>query len=83
MSRKLIGALSAALGATGGYALGSRVQRKKLQGKVDESVQASELATKLRERAESTNRRLRVENYYVRKALNELARRMRTQKIGE
>ena len=63
--------------AAGGVGMlaGSKLKEKQIGGKVREARQASALSTKLREVSGSANRRLRIENYYIRRALNELARK--------
>jgi len=75
MSKLLTGLLGLAAGTGAGYGIGASREKKRSRQHIEEAKQVSELATKLRERAESSNRRLRLENYYVRKALNELARK--------
>jgi hypothetical protein len=68
--------LGPALAAGGlGAVAGSKLKAKQVHGKVREAQQASDLAKKLREVSESANRRLRIENYYIRRALNQLARK--------
>lgn len=79
MSKVLAGLIGLGTGGAAGYHLGSSIQKKKAKKHIEASKQRSELSDKLRERSGSVNRRLKLENYYVRKALNELAKKMNTQ----
>jgi len=78
MNKALLGLLGAAASGGAGYGLGYHVQKGKAKESIARAKQSSELANKLRDRSESANRRLKVENYYVRQALNELAQKVRS-----
>ena len=76
--KKIIAGLG--LGASGalGYTAGSKIEKKRSKDTVEKATQSALLSNKLKERSESANRRLKIENYYIRKALNQLASRQST-----
>jgi hypothetical protein len=61
----------------GGYALGKRKGKAEQAETVGRAKQQAALAKKLREHSESVGRRLKIENYYIRRALNQLAKKYR------
>jgi len=84
MNTKLIKRIAQGLALTGagatGYHFGRKSQRNNDAEKMMRSQQSSALSSKLREQSDSANRRLKIENYYIRKALNELAKQRLSEK---
>ena len=78
MSKKLLGLakylIPAAAGGGAGLFLGGKLKERKTKEKLQRAAQSVELSERLRDMASGKARRTEIENYYLRKALNQLAR---------